>query len=120
MPTKLTEEQLQVRFSALLDRIKEIHDRCKKEEKESTIDTLVDSFLCFQNLASAFVNDCREYLEDTSSPGPEFMFTILEINRALACSAGHLQVAQHRLGTTVLDDLAKNSSARENQNYLPS
>lgn len=118
--SELTAEQLQVRFSALLDRITEVHDKVKKEEKESTIDVLIDSFLCFQNLASAFWNDCRNYLDDTFVPGPEFMTILLEINRALACSAGHLQVAQHRLGTTVLDDLAKNNAKRENQNYLPS
>lgn len=87
------------RFGALYQCVGELHNRCKQNH---TVENLIDTFYHFHGLASAFTQDCHEYLPKEPAT-PELQKVVGDINHGLQCSYSHIQSEAHRLNTTILD-----------------
>lgn len=92
------------RFGALCQCVGELHTRCKREHR--TVESLIDTFYHFHWLASAFREDCHEYL--SKEPVTQELQTVVgDINMGLQCSIYHIQSEAERLNTTILDEIIR-------------
>lgn len=95
------------RFGALCLCVGELHNKCKKSH--SDIESLIDTFYHFHQLASAFAEDCHEYLPKEPET-PELQALLGDINSGLRCSIHHLRTEADRLNTTILDKIIERLS----------